>query len=89
MKTYTPIMDSNRIILDNDWEHIRQDKITEQVIFKKRDLVDISECDCCFKLIYTFKNGNQFWRFEKADLNCVADFNSKYAETRPEEITLN
>ena len=53
-------MDSHRIVLDNDWKLVRRDNITEGIIFKTRDLVDIRECDCCFKLIYTFKIDNEY-----------------------------
>ena len=89
MKTYTPIIDSQRIVFDNEWKLVSRDNITEEVIFKKRDLHSIIECDCCFNLIYTFKINDEYWQFERPNLSCVADFKSNYAETRPAQPTLN
>tara|TARA_Y100000310_G_scaffold230949_1_gene233482 strand:+ start:1390 stop:1725 length:336 start_codon:yes stop_codon:yes gene_type:complete len=79
MKTYTPIIDSQRIIYDNEMEFVKRDKITKEVVFKEEDLQSITECKCCFKQLYTFYVGrvldeeqefpNVFWTFERADLN--------------------
>ena len=96
MKTYTPIIDSQRIIYDNEMEFVKRDKITKEVVFKEEYLQSITECKCCFKQLYTFYVGrvldeeqefpNVFWTFERADLNRKANFKS---EETPAQWMLN
>jgi len=88
MKTYTPIIDSQRIIYDNEMKFVKRDKITKEVVFKAEDLQCITECECCFKQLYTFyvcrvldeeqEFPNVFWTFERADLNRKANFKSRF-----------
>jgi hypothetical protein len=73
MKTYTPIIDSQRIIYDNEMEFVKRDKITKEVVLTEEDLHNIQEFKCCFKQLYTCYAGpvlseqqefpNVFWIF--------------------------